>query len=101
MELERINALFNQRRAGHTLPQELYTETAAFDFDIKAIYGRSWLMVGMDCELPKTGSYISMMVGKSPVIITRDRAGDIRAFHNSCRQRHCAKACLSLSQVDL
>jgi Rieske 2Fe-2S family protein len=44
-------------------------------------------MAGLECELPKAGSYLSMMVGKWPVIITRDRQGDIRAFHNSCRHR--------------
>lgn len=84
---KQIVAWLNRRRADHTLPQPLYTTQAAFDFDMKAIYGQSWLMIGMDCELPKTGSYISMMVGQWPVIITRDRDGNIRAFHNSCRHR--------------
>lgn len=87
MGLERINGLFKQRRAGHTLPQGLYTQPDVFDFDMAAIFGQSWLMVGMECELPKNGSYISMMVGKWPVVITRDRKGVIRAFHNSCRHR--------------
>ncbi len=87
MNLNRIDSLFKQRRTAHTLPQALYTDQDAFDFDMLAIYGESWLMVGMDCELPKTGSYISMMVGKWPVIITRDKSGEIRAFHNSCRHR--------------
>ena len=87
MDLERIDALFKQRRAGHTLPQALYTEHGAFDFDMTAIYGQSWLMAGMECELPKAGSYLSMMIGKWPVLITRDREGIIRAFHNSCRHR--------------
>lgn len=87
MDLKRIDALFKHRRSGHTLPQALYTETGTFDFDLEAIYGQSWLMAGMDCELPKSGSYISMMVGKWPVVITRDRGGVIRAFHNSCRHR--------------
>jgi glycine betaine catabolism A len=87
MDLKRIDALFAKRRAGYTLPQELYTRADIYDFDMAAIYGQSWLMVGMECELPKTGSFISMMVGKWPIIITRDRAGIIRAFHNSCRHR--------------
>jgi glycine betaine catabolism A len=87
MDLKRADMLFQQRRKGHTLPQGLYTETESYDFDMLAIYGQSWLMVGMECELPKTGSYISMMVGKWPVIITRDKSGEIRAFHNSCRHR--------------
>ncbi len=54
---------------------------------MEAIYRQSWLMVGMDCELPKSGSYVSMMIGKWPVVITRARDGAIRAFHNSCRHR--------------
>lgn len=87
MDLERISALFKQRRAGHSLPQDLYTQTDIFDFDMAAIYGRSWLMAGMACELPNAGSYISMMVGKWPILITRDKEGVIRAFHNSCRHR--------------
>lgn len=83
MDLGRMDALFQQRREGHTLPQGLYTDPDSFDFDMAAIFGQSWLMAGLECELPKAGSYLSMMVGKWPVIITRDRQGDIRAFHNS------------------
>ena len=87
MDLHRIDSLFRARRAGHTLPQGLYTDAQMFDFDMAAIYRQSWLMVGMDCELPKTGSYVSLMVGKWPVILTRARDGVIRGFHNSCRHR--------------
>ncbi len=87
MDLKRMDALFRERRANHTLPQPLYISQDAFDFDMTAIYGQSWLMAGMACELPKAGSYVAMMVGKWPVIITRDRHGEFRAFHNSCRHR--------------
>jgi glycine betaine catabolism A len=87
MYMQLIETWLKQRHAGHTLPQPFYTTQEAFDFDMAAIYGHSWLMVGLDCELPKTGSYISMMVGKWPVVITRDKSGEIRAFHNSCRHR--------------
>ncbi len=87
MDMTRIDTLFRQRRSGHTLPQDLYIGADTFDFDMAAIYGESWLAVGMECELPKTGSYISLMIGKWPVIIVRDKRGDIRAFHNSCRHR--------------
>jgi Rieske 2Fe-2S family protein len=86
-DVQQMGRLFGTRRAGHTLPQALYTEQSAFDFDIAAVYAESWLMIGLDCELPKTGSYISIMVGKSPVLIVRDKDGEIRAFHNSCRHR--------------
>jgi glycine betaine catabolism A len=84
---DRIGACFRARRAGYSLPQLLYNDAAAFDFDMEAIYATSWLMAGLEVELPKPGSYLSMMIGKWPVIIVRDRSGAIRAFHNSCRHR--------------
>lgn len=76
-----------QRRPGHTLPQALYADQRAFDFDLAAIYGRSWLMAGLECELPQAGSHLALQIGPWPVLILRDRAGEIRAFHNSCRHR--------------
>lgn len=85
--MTRIDALLRQRQAGHSLPQALYTSAETFDFDMAAIYGESWLSVAMECELPRPGSYISLMIGQWPVIIVRDKLGDIRAFHNSCRHR--------------
>ena len=86
MDLKSVDTLLGRRRAGHSLPQGLYTETNSFDFDMAAIYGQSWLMMGLECELP-TGGYLSTMIGKWPVIITRDKSGKVRAFHNSCRHR--------------
>ena len=86
-DLAWVAGQFAARRAGHSLPQGLYTDQRAFEFDMTAIYGQSWLMAGFECELPTPGSYLSMMIGKWPVLITRDRHGEIRAFHNSCRHR--------------
>jgi Rieske 2Fe-2S family protein len=87
IDLNRIGALVAARREGHCLPQGLYNDPDAFEFDMTAIYGRSWLLIGFDCELPKPGSYISEMIGPWPILIVRGRDGEIRAFHNSCRHR--------------
>jgi glycine betaine catabolism A len=87
MDISNISRVFEQRREGHTLPQPLYTSQEAFEFDLQAIYGQSWLAIGMACELPRTGSYMSLMIGHWPVLLVRDKQGEIRAFHNSCRHR--------------
>lgn len=87
VDLGEIKALLDERRAGHSLPQALYTDPAVFEFDLTAIYGQSWLMAGFECELPEAGSYSSFKVGRWPILLVRDRAGQIRAFHNSCRHR--------------
>lgn len=87
VELDRIRGLVAERREGHCLPQGLYNGADAFDFDMAAIYGRSWILIGFDCELPRPGSYLSEMIGTWPILIVRGRDGEIRAFHNSCRHR--------------
>lgn len=80
-------AMLDARLPDHSLPQGLYTDARALDFDLEAIYARSWLMAGLECELPAPGSHLALNIGKWPVLIVRDRAGDIRAFHNSCSHR--------------
>ena len=87
IDIRRMGTLLAERPEGHCLPQGLYNDPEAFDFDMAAIFGTSWLMAGFECELPKAGSYVSQMVGKWPVLIVRGRDGEIRAFHNSCRHR--------------
>ena len=87
VDLTAIARLLDERLPGHSLPQALYNSQNAFDFDMAAIFGRSWLMVGFAVELPRPGSWMSVPVGPWPVIVTRDRHGGLHAFHNSCRHR--------------
>jgi Rieske 2Fe-2S family protein len=82
-----VRRLLHARRPGHALPQGLYADEEAFAFDLQAIFHRSWIMVGFDAELPLPGASLSLKVANSPVVILRDRAGALHAFHNSCRHR--------------
>ncbi len=87
VDLNKIARLLDARRPGHSLPQGLYTDPDAFEFDMRAIFRRSWIMIGFEVELPRPGSWMAAMVGQWPILITRDRAGEIHGFHNSCRHR--------------
>ncbi|WP_404366749.1 aromatic ring-hydroxylating dioxygenase subunit alpha [Sphingomonas sp. MMS24-J45] len=87
MDLGDISALLRARPAGHSLPRAFYTGNEAFEFDLAAIFGTSWLFAGFEAELRNPGDYISFLVGRWPVIIVHGRDGEIRAFHNSCRHR--------------
>ena len=82
-----IRALLDSRKPGHSLPQELYVSEQAFAFDRKEIFTRSWLFVAVEAELPEPGSYLSTRAGGEPILVVRDRQGDIRAFFNACRHR--------------
>jgi Rieske 2Fe-2S family protein len=82
-----IASLFKQRLPGHSLPQALYMTEEAFEFDCRTIYGRSWLQAGFEAEIREVGSYFTVEIGKTSVIIVRDRDKTVRAFMNTCRHR--------------
>ncbi len=87
LDLARIQALLQQRRPGHALPQTLYNDPDVFAFDIQAIHHRAWIMVGFEVELPEPGSTLALTIGRSPVVVVRGRDRVLRAFHNTCRHR--------------
>lgn len=87
IDLERLSRLLADRSAGHALPGPLYNDAEAFAFDLEAIFGRAWLMVGFEAELKRPGDWMAIDIGPWPVLITRDRTGALGAFHNTCRHR--------------
>lgn len=79
--------LFGQCVRGHTLPQQLYTSEAVFDFEMKAVFARSWLQAGHLAEVVKVGDYITVQLGKTSVVIIRESESSVRAYFNACRHR--------------
>lgn len=82
-----VATLLRSRRVGHSLPQGLYNDPATFEFDLRAVFARSWLFAGFEAEVGEPGQYVSFVVGRSPVLIIRGEDGVLRGFHNTCRHR--------------
>jgi Rieske 2Fe-2S family protein len=82
-----IRRLLDSSRPAHTLAREFYAAPELFDFDVDEVLTRSWLIAGFEVELPESGSYLAMTVGKTPVLLARGRDGQIRGFYNTCRHR--------------
>jgi Rieske 2Fe-2S family protein len=87
LNLTKMQSLLDAHQSGHTLPQGLYNDPEVFAFDLEAIHARSWILAGFEVELPEPGCYLSVAIGRSSVLIVRDRQGALRAFHNTCRHR--------------
>lgn len=85
--MRRIVELLGRAQAGHTLPRPFYRDPDIYEFDVSAVFTRSWLMLGFEAELPEPGSYFSSTIGPNPILVVRGRDGVIRGFHNICRHR--------------
>ncbi|MER8568654.1 aromatic ring-hydroxylating dioxygenase subunit alpha [Mesorhizobium sp. M0924] len=82
-----IQELLARRVSGYALEQPFYTSPTIYQLDLEHIFYQEWLYAAPACQLAKAGSYVTMRVGTYEVIVVRDRDGEIRAFHNSCRHR--------------
>src|SRR6266498_5384345 len=51
------------------------------------IFARAWQYVGHLGELGDAAGYLAARVGDIPIVVTRDREGQLRAFLNVCRHR--------------
>lgn len=75
------------RKTERTLPTSFYVDPAHHARELSSIFHRHWLYVGRAETLPEPLSYRTFEIGDQSVILVRDDAGTIRAFHNTCRHR--------------
>ena len=69
-----------------TLPYRWYTDPEILELEQKRIFGPAWQYVGHTAQLSQPG-YFATELGRTPVVVTRDRDGVLRGLVNVCRHR--------------
>lgn len=82
-----ISAILDSRAEGHSLPAGLYTREDVFEADIDVIFGKHWIYVGLECDVPEAGDATVIDIGSTSLILLRDDDEQIRVVHNVCRHR--------------
>jgi glycine betaine catabolism A len=82
-----ISRLVAEHRPGGPLERDFYVASEVFSADLARIFHRHWIFVGYAFQVPRPGDFFTYKVGSESIIVLRDRAGAIRAFHNVCRHR--------------
>ncbi|HWZ62803.1 MAG TPA: aromatic ring-hydroxylating dioxygenase subunit alpha [Steroidobacteraceae bacterium] len=82
-----VGALLAGCRPGHALPGAFFTDETLYGADIEYIFGRHWLFVASEPEIPESGDYRTLQIGPWPIFLLRRDDGSIAAFHNTCRHR--------------
>mgnify|MGYP003147217214 FL=1 len=64
-------------------------DPTVYDLERDKIFGRCWLKVATDWEIPEKGDYKvkELAVADASVLIVRGKDGKVRAFHNVCTHR--------------
>ena len=70
-----------------TLLPDAYTSQEYLDIEREKVFARSWIPVGCTSQVREPGQTLVARVAGRSVIVTRNKAGELRAFHNVCRHR--------------
>ena len=74
-------------RTARTLPAAWYADAAHHSVELDRVFRGGWACAGVVDELPVAGAWHSVDVGGVPVLLVRDREGELRGFLNVCRHR--------------
>lgn len=70
------------------IPDWIYTSEDIYARERERIFlGETWNFVALEAELPEPASFKRSYVGDVPVIVTRDKDGQLHVFENRCAHR--------------
>ena len=82
-----IGAVDRQLQDNRSFPIHTYYDPDVYEFELEAIFHRRWQYFGLTENLSKPGDVLTGMVGRIPVVVTRDKDGELHGFVNICRHR--------------
>ncbi len=70
------------------VPKEVFVRPDIFEEELRRIfYGREWIGIAHAGELPNKGDFKTVSVGRVPLLVNRDKDGELHVFYNACSHR--------------
>ncbi|WP_374447835.1 SRPBCC family protein [Stella sp.] len=73
-------------RARH-VPGAIYASPEIYRREMVEYFGREWLFVGREEQFAAPGDYEARRIAERPIVIARDKRGELNAFYNMCAHR--------------
>ena len=70
-----------------TLDARIYTDEELYQLELEKIFGRAWLCVAHEAQIPLAGDFLATYMGEDPVLVVRQQDLSVRVFLNQCRHR--------------
>ncbi len=91
-DAQELSATRAPRAEAIHLPPHYYTSPEILELEKQKLFFKDWLIVGRVEEWPNAGDYRAMEIVGEPVVVCRNKAGELKAFANVCRHRGVAVA---------
>jgi choline monooxygenase len=84
---ERLQPVLEPIERATGLPNEAYTDARCFHYEREAVLGRTWTALAFVDSIAARPCAKPVDLMGLPLLITRDRSGVLRVFHNVCSHR--------------
>ena len=65
----------------------IFTDEDLFELEMKYIFEGNWVYLAHESQIPEIGDYFTTTIGRQPVVITRDKEGELNCLINACSHR--------------
>ncbi|WP_394232282.1 Rieske 2Fe-2S domain-containing protein [Niallia oryzisoli] len=84
---EKAFQLLKEKMDQGLFPQWVLTDPDIYELEQEKIFGRTWQFLAHESELKKPGDYVTRWMVNDPVIVLKNRDGEVKAYLNSCAHR--------------
>ncbi len=71
----------------HRLDRAVFTDEELFELELKHIFEGNWVYLAHESQIPNVNDYLTVHIGRQPVVITRSKDGKLNALANTCTHR--------------
>ncbi len=87
--LKKLEAMLDEDPAKgiYRVDRSVFTDEQWFELEMKYIFEGNWVYLAHESQIPKINDYLTVYIGRQPVVITRSKDGKLNALANTCTHR--------------
>jgi 3-phenylpropionate/trans-cinnamate dioxygenase alpha subunit len=85
MSGDEVDALVSLERG--EVDRRIYSDPEIFDLEMERIFGRAWLFLCHETQIPEPGDFFQSVMGRDNVLVVRQKDSSIKAVLNTCAHR--------------
>ena len=67
--------------------RDIFTDPELFELEMTHIFEGNWVYLAHESQIPNPNDYFTTHIGRQPIIIARNKAGELNGFINACSHR--------------
>ncbi len=89
VKAEALDVLFEEdsELQRYRLDRSAFTDERLFELEMKHIFEGNWVYLAHESQIPNANDYLTVQVGRQPVVITRSKDGKLNGLINACTHR--------------